>query len=148
MPSRIPIAYIDIRVFAHATEDPKKVMKAVRNTLPTELIEKTTFKKTHLTGHHKNPIILFEARVKEKDVVEAVFEKLCSGLERLGKELLSREIEQHLDKGNLYIRLDKQSAFLNKFKICSIDPIRLRIHFKKHNLEEIIDICRKSGMLP
>lgn len=123
-------------------------MEAVRNMLPTELTEKITFKRTHLTGHHRNPIILFETKVKEKDIAEAVFEKLSSGLGSLDKELLSKEIEQHVDKGNLYIRLDKQSAFLNRFKICSIDPIRLRIHFKKHSIEEIVDICRKSGMLP
>jgi RNA binding exosome subunit len=146
--SRIPIAYVDIRVFAHATEDQEKVLKALRNTLSTELIEKITLKQSRLTGHHGNPIVLFETKVKEKDVAEAFFKKLSSSLECLDKELLSREIEQHVDKGNLYIRLDKQSAFLNKFKIGSVDPIRLRVHFKKHSLEEIVDICRKSGMLP
>jgi RNA binding exosome subunit len=145
--SRIPIAYVDIRVFAHATEDQEKVLKALRNTLPTELIEKITFKQSRLTGHHGNPIVLFETKVKEKDITEAFFKKLSSSLECLDKELLSREIEQHVDKGNLYIRLDKQSAFLNKFKIRSVDSIHLRVHFKKHSIEEIVDICRKSGML-
>jgi RNA binding exosome subunit len=145
--SRIPIAYVDIRVFAHATEDQERVLSALRNTIPTEFVEKIAFKQTRLTGHHGNPIILFETRVKEKDVAEAIFKKLSFGLDRLDKEFLSREIEQHVDKGNLYIRLDKQSAFLNKFKIHSVDPIHLRVHFKKHSLEEIVDICRKSGML-
>lgn len=147
MSSRIPIAYVDIRVFAHATEDQEKVLGALRNTLPTEFIEKVTFKQTRLAGHHGNPIVLFETKIKEKDAAEAIFKKLCFGLGRLDKEFLSREIEQHVDKGNLYIRLDKQSAFLNKLTIRSVDPIRLRVHFKKHSLEEIVDICRKSGML-
>jgi len=146
--SRIPIAYVDIRVFAHATEDQEKVLSAVRNTLPTEFVDKIAFKQTRLAGHHGNPIVLFETKVKEKGVAEAVFKKLSFGLGRLDKESLSREIEQHVDRGNLYIRLGKQSAFLNKFKIHSIDPIHLRVHFKKHSLEEIVDICRKSGMLP
>jgi RNA binding exosome subunit len=145
--SGIPIAYVDIRVFAHATEDQEKVLRALRNTLPTEFIEKITFKQTRLTGHHGNPIVLFETKVKEKDVAEAVFKKLSFGLGRLDKEFLSSEIEQHVDKGNLYIRLDKQSAFLNKLTICSVDPIRLRVHFKKHSIEEIVDICRKSGII-
>jgi RNA binding exosome subunit len=146
--SRVPIGYIDIRVFAHATEDTEKVLTAVRNVLPTDLVDKVVFKKTSLTGHYRNPLILFETRVKEKDAVKAVFEKLASGLGSLDKELLNNEIKQRLDKGNLYIRLDKQSAFLNELKLCSRDPIRFRIHFKKSNPEEILEICKKFGMLP
>ena len=38
--SKIPIAYIDLRVFAHATEDVDKVLTAVRNLIPAELIDK------------------------------------------------------------------------------------------------------------
>ncbi|MEM3623487.1 MAG: RNA-binding domain-containing protein [Candidatus Bathyarchaeia archaeon] len=148
MSSKIPIGYIDIRVFAHATEEVDKILNAVRNTLPAELADTITFKKTNLTGHHGNPIILLEARVKEKNAVQTVFKKLASSLSPLDKELLKNEIKQHLDGGNLYIRLDKQSAYLNEVKLCTTDPIHFRIHFQKHNPEEIIEICRKFGLLP
>jgi len=146
--SKIPIGYIDIRVFAHATEEVDKVLNAVRNIFPSELIDLIAFKKSNLTGHHGNPIILFETRIKEKNAAKTVFEKLSLGLSILDKELLNNEIKQHLDKGNLYIRLDKQSAYLNELKLSSADPIHLRIHFKKHSHEEVIDICRKFGLLP
>ena len=148
MSSRVPVAYIDIRVFVHATEDMEKVLAAVHNVLPTELVGKVAFKKTGLTGHYKNPLILFETRVKEKDAVEAVFKKLSSGLDSLDKKLLNEEIKQHLDKGNLYIRLDKQSAYLNELKFCSTDPIHFRIRFRKSDPREIAKICKTFGMLP
>lgn len=148
MSSRVPIGYIDIRVFAHATEDTEKVLSAVRNTLPTELVDKIVFKKTSLTGYYRNPIMFFETKIKERDAVKTVFEKLASGLSSLDKELLNNEIKQHLDKGNLYIRLDKQSAYLNELKLCSTDPVHFRIHFKKSNPEEIVNVCKKFGMLP
>jgi RNA binding exosome subunit len=146
--SKVQVAYIDIRVFAHATEDPERVLNAARNTLPRESIDAVTFKKASLTGHHGNPITLYETKIKEKKLVQAAFEKLCSGLSVLDKETLANEIQQHLDKGNLYVRLDKQSAYLNELKLSSADPIHLRIHFKKHSAEEIVDICRRSGLLP
>jgi len=146
--SKIPIGYIDIRVFAHATEDVDKVLSAVRNILSPELIDIVAFKKTNLTGHHGNPIVLFETRIKEENATQAVFEKLSLGLGILDKELLASEIDQHLDKGNLYVRLDKQSAYLNELKLCSVDPIHFRIHFKKHSQEEVVGICRKFGLLP
>lgn len=144
---KVPITYIDVRAFTHATEDQEKVLKAIHNMLPEELTDKILFKEKRLTGHHGNPIILFETKIK-KDAVNAVFEKLSSHLESLDKELLANEIKRHLDRGNLYVRLDKQSAFLNELRIGSVDPIHLRIHFRKHSPEEIIEVCRKSGMLP
>jgi len=146
--SKIPIGYIDIRVFAHATEEVDKVLNAVRNILSPELIDIVAFKKTNLTGHHGNPIILFETRIKEKNAAQTVFERLSLGLSTLDKELLNSEIKQHLDKGNLYVRLDKQSAYLNGLKLSSADSIHFRIHFKKHSQEEVTDICRKFGLLP
>jgi len=146
--SKIPIGYIDIRVFAHATEDMDKVLNAAHNIFPPELIDLVVFKKTSLTGHHGNPITLFEARIKDKNAAQTVFERLSLGLSTLDKEVLSSEIEQHLDRGNLYIRLDKQSAYLNELKLSQADPIHFRIHFKKHTQEEIIEICRKFGLLP
>jgi RNA binding exosome subunit len=145
---KAPIGYIDIRVFAHATEDADKVLTAARNIIPSDLRETVTFNKTGLTGHHGNPITLFEARVKEKNLVNLVFGELCSGLSILDKEVLTEEINQHLDKGNLYVRLDKQSAYLNELRLGSTDPIHLRIHFKKHDIEGVIDICRSFGLLP
>lgn len=144
----MPIGYIDIRVFAHATEDLDKVLTAARNVLPPEKIDTIIFRKTNLTGHHGNPIVLFQARIKEKEAVRAVFEKLSSGLNTLDKEQLNREIMQHLEKGNLYIRINKQSAYLNQIKLSTEDPIHFRIHFKKHTQEEVIETCRKSGLLP
>ena len=146
--SKVPIAYIDVRVFVHATEDIDKVLKAVYNTLPTELADEIVFKKTNLKGYYRNPIILLETKIKKRDAAKTVFKKLASGLSSLDKELLNNEIKQRLNKGNLFIRLDKQSAYLNKLKLRSDDPIHFRIHFRKSRLEEIMEICRKFGMLP
>jgi hypothetical protein len=146
--SKVQVAYIDIRVFAHATEDPERVLTATRNALPIESINTVTFKKSNLTGHHGNPITLYETKIKEKKIVQAAFERLCSGLSVLDKEALANDIKQHLDKGNLYVRLDKQCAYLNELRLGSTDPVHLRIHFKKHSAEEIVDICRRSGLLP
>jgi RNA binding exosome subunit len=66
----------------------------------------------------------------------------------LDKETLSKEIEQHMERANLYLRLDKQSAFLNELRLGSMDPIHLQIHFKKHSENEILDVCREYGLLP
>ncbi|MEM3725873.1 MAG: RNA-binding domain-containing protein [Candidatus Bathyarchaeia archaeon] len=147
MASKAPIAYIDIRVFAHATEDVDKVLKAAYNVLPESAVETVPFKKRSLTGHHGNPIVLFEAKLKG-ELAQKFFEKLSSGLGSLDKEQLSSEIRRHIEKGNLYLRLDKQSAYLNEIRLCQTDPIHFRVHFKKPSSEEIVEICRRFGLIP
>jgi len=144
----MPIACIDISFFAHATEDENKVIRAVRHLLPTAQIENIIFKKSSLRGHHGNPITLFEAKLKEKETMKAVVENFASGLSLLDKESLLREVELHVEKGNLYLRFDKQAAFQGKFKLGVSDPIRVRLRFKKNKLEDIVQICREIGMLP
>jgi RNA binding exosome subunit len=133
---------------AHATEDPEKVLTAVRNTLPRELSSNIAFQKTSLTGHHGNPLILFEAKLVDKQALPVVLEKIADGLSTLDKETLNNEIKLHLEKRNLYLRFDKQSAYLGELKFSSNDPIRFKIHFKNKTREEIMEICRGTGLLP
>lgn len=148
MPSKTPIGYINVRAFAHATEDPEKVLTAIRNTLPKELGENAIFQKTSLTGHHKNPIILFETKLTDKQHLPAALEKIAAGLSSIDKETLDSEIKLHLEKRNLYLRFNKQSAYQGELRFSSNDPIHFKIHFKNKTPEEIVEICRNTGVLP
>ncbi len=147
-PSKFPIGYIDIRVFSHATEDTEKVLAAVRHVLPEELGESVVFKKTALVGHHGNPIVLFEAKLEDRQLLTTVLKRIGIGLTSLDKETLDREMKLHLEKGNLYLRFEKQQAFLGELRFSLNDPIHFKIHFKNKTPEEIIDICRETGLLP
>lgn len=147
MSSKPPIGYIDIRVFAHATENQEKVQTAVRNLLTTELAETLVFEKTNLTGHHGNPITLFTSKLTDKKLLLSAIEKFGANLNAIDKELLNQEIRLHLEKGNLYLRFDKQSAFCGTLKLSQNDPIHLKIHFKNKTSDEIMDICHQVGLL-
>jgi RNA binding exosome subunit len=147
-PSKPPIGYVNIRVFAHATEDPERVMSAVRNTLPEELGKSAVFKKTGLTGHHGNPIMLIEVELSDRQTLMGVLEKIGNSLTSLDKETLSQEISLHLERGNLYLRFDKQQAFLGELRFTSNDPIHFKVHFRNKTFDEIVEICRSAGLLP
>ena len=147
-PSKLPIGYVCIRVFAHATEDEARVFSAVRNTLPKEMGDNTAFKKTDLTGHHGNPISLIEVELVDRQMLISVLERIGDGLTPLDKDTLDREIKVHLEKGNLYLRFDKQQAFLGELRFSSNDPIHFKIHFRNKTVEEIVAICKEAGLLP
>jgi RNA binding exosome subunit len=143
-----PIGYVEIRVFAHATENEEKVLTAIRNLLPPDLAETVRFEKNGLTGHHGNPITLFTTELTDKKLLPVLLEKLGAGLNALDKEELNNNIKLHVEKHNLYLRFDKQSAFLGSLKFAQNDPIHLKIHFKNKVADEIVEICQKSGLLP
>jgi len=145
--SQIPIAYIDIRFFVHATEDLDKVVEAARRVLPSDYVDDIVFEKANLKGHYGNPIILLETRIKEKEMIRAFVENLSLRLDNLDKEMLRREIDLHVEKGSLYVRLDKQAALQGELKLCTTDPLHIRIKFRKTKIEEIVKTCREFGML-
>jgi len=146
--SKPPIGYIELRVFAHATEDPEKVLTVLRNILPEELSENAVFQKTSLTGHYGNTITLFRTKLTDKQALPTALQKIGAGLTALDKETLERNMRLHLEKGNLYIRFDKQSAYLTEVRFSQNDPIHFKIHFKNKTSEEIVEICRNAGLLP
>jgi RNA binding exosome subunit len=147
MSAKPPIAYIDIRVFAHATEEPSKVQKAVQNLLPTALSQTLLFEKTSCMGHHGNPIILFTSKLTDKKLLPSMIEKIGKDLGTLDKEELNRYLKMHIEKGNLFLRFDKQSAFLGTLKFSQNDPIHIKIHFKNKTTQEITEILRQAGLL-
>ncbi|MDR0372286.1 MAG: hypothetical protein LBI79_01800 [Nitrososphaerota archaeon] len=148
MSSKLPIGYIDIRVSVHATEDAGKVEVAAKNLFPAELQETLIFQKTKLTGHHSNPIILLTAKLMERKLLPLVLKKFGADLNTLDKEQLNQDIKLHLEKGNLYLRFDKQAAVLGVLKFTQNDPLHIKIHFKNRTAEEIIELAKQSGLLP
>ena len=143
----MPITYIDIRFFAHATEDPNKAVEAVQHILPSDYLSNITFSRHNLRGHYGNPITLFETRIRDKKIIKAFIENLSAHLNEFDKETLRKEIYRHVEKGSLYVRLDKQAALQGELKLCIADPIRVRIRFKKAKPQDIIKICQELNLL-
>jgi RNA binding exosome subunit len=139
---------MEIRVFSHATEDLKKVEAAVRNTLPEALAEEAVFNKTNCVGHHGNPIVTVETKLSNRELLVSALQKLGASLSTLDKEQLDAEMKSHIDKHNLFLRLDKQNASLGTVKLSATDPIHFKIHFKNRATDEIMELCRQAGLLP
>lgn len=142
------IAFVDIRSFAHATEDLDRVVKAIQRILPGRYIDDVVFRSRSLRGHHGNPIQLLETRIKKKEVITSFVEGLASNLSALDKETLRREIDSYVDKGSLYLRLDKQAAHQGEHRLSAVDPIWIRIRFRKGKLEDLVKACQEAGLLP
>ena len=124
------IAFIEVQAFSHATEDLEKVMRAIGRIIPEDAMDSINFVKTESKGHYGNPITVVKARVNKKQAIRGIMERLASGLDETDRVALVAEFNERFDdRGNIYVRLDKQSAYMGRLRLGREDPIRLQIKF-------------------
>lgn len=151
MSQESPVSLVELSFFAHATEDQSKVMRAAQKLIPKTCLDNVSFRRDNLRGHYGNQIIRFSSRVHDKETAKLIVEKIASELRSKDKEYLLSQIANHTDdKGNLYLRLDKQSAYLGEIKVGCSDPIRVRIKLRlfPKSLNNMVRVCRSLDLIP
>ncbi len=144
---KLPIAYIDIRFLAHATEDMGKVKQAVYNLFHADHAEKVAFNEVVLKGHHGNSIVLFETRLEDEDITNRLLEKLVTELSELDKENILRDISSFVEGSALYLRLDKQAALMGEVRLKQADPIYIRVRLRTKYTDHV-EVAKDIGLLP
>ena len=113
----------EINLVLHATEDGDRVLKAIEDVL---LVQSKRFSSSHLEGHFKNRIVLQKAILSSHEA-GSLAKRVVSLLNSTDREHLSHLIHEYSDeKGNLYIRLDKQRMCQGKVSLSETDAIRIR----------------------
>ncbi|MCX8187411.1 MAG: hypothetical protein N3F65_02235 [Nitrososphaeria archaeon] len=133
------IEELSIQVLCHATEDLKKVFKAVENVLGPESLNKISISTEKLEGHYGDPVTLVRAFLLDQEASEKVFSRILLSLPPTDREeLWSERSQKGKHGGKLYIRLDKQAAFLGYIKSSDKDPIKIVVRVRGN-----IDALRK-----
>jgi RNA binding exosome subunit len=143
----IPVKFVrevEISTFSHATEDEDRVEDAITNLLPEENRDLWITRKT-LKGYHGDPITIVTGKIRTKKGATGVLRRVVQELSSLDQQRLLDELEERLDDGgNLYIRLDKQNAYLGKVRLLETDPVkmkfRLRLPHGKDRLEYVREV--------
>jgi RNA binding exosome subunit len=104
---------LHFRVFCHATEDESKAVQALKFASGSD-----DFTREVTEGYHGNPIVILETFIKEKRRSRDFFSRL-NGVEI--QEMLDTLEKRMDDDCNLYLRIDKQEAFLGNLKTTSSD---------------------------
>ncbi|HEX2107237.1 MAG TPA: RNA-binding domain-containing protein [Nitrososphaera sp.] len=119
----LKLAAAEINLVLHATEDEDKVLKAIEATL---LVPSVRFSRSVSEGHYKNKILMQKAMLSSKEAA-MLAKRVISLLNSADRAYLSRQIDDYADeKGNLYIRLDKQRICQGKVSLSETDAIRVR----------------------
>ena len=139
---------LSIQVLCHATEDLKKVIKAVENVLGAEAAKKMSMTTEVLEGHYGDPITLIRIFLTDRKSSEEAFLRILSNLSPKEREELWHErSKKGKHGGKLYLRLDKQSAFLGRIHPSDKDPIRIvaQIRGNMDVLEKKLEAKLTSG---
>jgi RNA binding exosome subunit len=103
-----PFRAANISTFAHATEDEKKVLKALGVLLP----EGVDVSKTKLKGHYGNIIFTLTASTEQRKLVREFWVRITTKLSDGELNMLRAAVPESVDeKCNLHLRFDKQLAY-------------------------------------
>jgi RNA binding exosome subunit len=113
----------EVDLLLHATEDAGKVLQSIQNVLS---VPSERFSTTPSEGHYNNKILLLKAMLSSQEAVELAL-RIMSLLNRSDRDHLSSLLPEYSDeKGNLYLRLDKQLICHGKVSLSERDSIRVR----------------------
>lgn len=123
MSEEIRFSSAEVQLVLHATEDHCKVLATVEKVLS---VPAASFEGEQSEGHYGNQIALLAAMVASKDA-SALAARVVSALNRIDRQELSDHIEEYSDeKGNLYLRLDKQRLCQGKVSLAESDAVRVK----------------------
>jgi len=136
---------VNLRVFCHATEERSKVKQALEFLLPGG-----TLTESQTEGHHGNPIVIYEMKTGKRSDAN----KFWKGIrESVSREELVDGIEARIDKDCvLYLRLDKQKAYLGKTEMVKHEDViavssKIESHPKKREtaIKNALEFFENSG---
>ncbi len=149
-PRKVAFISAHFSAIAHATEEVTNVERAVRFLIGLILRSEVSLSRQYLKGHYGNMITTISARLPAKILPSNPLELLSHELSEFDRQFLSSEIRSCVDEeGNLYLRFDKQEAFLGTVKLQQGDPIRVKLKFaSSYDPEGIVKFCRENGLIP
>ncbi len=114
---------ISYRAFVYGTENEEKVKKAVETLFPNSSpLEEYT------EGYYKNPVLILHHKIEKKREIKDFIQTL-KDLPSPDKDKIRSDLDRKMDdKGNLFLRFDKQKAYLDELKVVEHgDSIHVKI---------------------
>jgi RNA binding exosome subunit len=99
------------------------------------------FQEIEYEGHWGNKILRLTAEIKKKES-QILIEKIFKKLSFIDRENLLSNLDKYIDeKGNLYLRLDKQKICKNKISLSDTEGIKIKFKVNKSQIMQY----KKSG---
>jgi len=124
--------HVRIATFIHATEDEEKVLEALETFIPEGMEDDVNVEVEETTGFFGNPIKVVNVEIKRSKAVRKFLDHFKELLDGESRRYLLDNLEEKVDEeGTLYVRFNKQKAYLGEPEIDEgDDTIQVRIKVK------------------
>jgi Predicted exosome subunit len=120
----IAFSNAEISIIVHATENQDKILQSINDVLS---ISPDRFSSNTSEGHWGNKILILSAVISTAEA-NSLISKILSTLNKIDRQSLLDFFDHYIDeKGNLYIRLDKQKICQGRASLSDNDSIRIRL---------------------
>jgi RNA binding exosome subunit len=128
----LKILKVEAVVHSHATENEKKVIKALMEVFPQDVRNRLVMVREELSGHYNNPIIRITAETPNEEDALKTFEYILSRLSSADVGYIRSSLDERVDKnGVLHLRVSKQDAYLGRLVVLEGDDvIKISIHIE------------------
>lgn len=134
----VPFHYVELRAFSYATEDEKRVVRALRTFLP----EDTELERNVSEGHYGDRIVVLSARVELADDMRHVLSKVAS-VDDVDDVL--DELDDRVDDNcSFFLTFDKQAAFEGEIRRGNGITLRAKVEAYPAKREKAIDNAREA----
>lgn len=123
MPDEPKFSAAEVDVVLHATEDQAKVLSSIEKAL---VIPAADFSGEPSEGHFGNKIVFLRAMLASKEA-GTLAARIMSTLNSADRQELADHVQEYSDeKGNLYLRLDKQRICQGRISLSESDAVRIK----------------------
>ncbi len=130
---QVTFTFAQLNVHIHATEDAEKILRTLSDRLK---IDANFFTQTKALGHFGNPILIYSVSLRGESA-NSFAANLLSELDPLDKSSVREEVWKYIDdRGDLHLRLDKQSLFGDRVRLGLSDVVRIRLRAGLTGLRE------------
>ncbi len=114
---------ISYRAFVYGTENVEKVKRAIKTLFPNSLIQSEVTE-----GHYKTPVLILHDKINKKQDIKN-FIKNLNNIRSYDKKGILKDLDKKMDdKGNFFLRFDKQKAYQGELEVVEHgDSIHVKI---------------------
>ncbi|MGV8143881.1 MAG: RNA-binding protein [Methanothermobacter sp.] len=132
---------ISYRTFVYGTENEEKVKKAVKTLFPN-----SSPQQEYIEGYYQNPVLILHDKIEKKREIKDFIVKMEHLPVSYRNKILDDLDRKMDDKGNLFLRFDKQKAYLDELEVVEHgDSIHVKIKIAAYpaRKEQAMKIARK-----
>ena len=128
------VVKIEARAYCRATEISDRVASAIKSLYPEEFRELVEFESTKVEGHSGDKIQVLRSELRDKVRCDVTLDYIFGKLKETDRRYLRDSLLQRLDENCvLFVRIDKQAAFLNKVVLArGPDVISVQVHIRQY----------------